>query len=219
MNATVEISLVTPEPAPLARFGAGISEELSRLLADAQIAFHGASFAQLEHGRLTLRPSGLQLRSDRVVTLPVLEGRQIAGVPADPHGFIPVTEYGQVRGLDGVYAAGDITSYPVKHGGISAQQADVVAAAIARRAGAEADLRPLRPSFRGALMHRRGDALSRSRARRRRRLRVDGQRRVSVGVLGEDRRAASRPVPGAWRQLRRALLKRRRRDQPLESVR
>ena len=155
-SATVEIAIVSPEVAPLALFGAGISDELSRLLAAAQITFYGSSFAELEHGTLTLRPSGIELRGGRVVAMPILEGTHVAGVPTDPHGFIAVSEHGEVRGLDGVYAAGDITAYSVKHGGISAQQADVVAAAIARRAGADVELAQLRPVFRGALMTGRG---------------------------------------------------------------
>jgi sulfide:quinone oxidoreductase len=152
MNTTVDISVVSPESAPLALFGAGISSELSRLLRDAGITFHGSSFAQLEHGELKLQPSGRRLRPDRVVALPLLEGPQITGVPSDPHGFIPVTEHGDVLGVDGVYAAGDVTSYPIKHGGLAAQQADVVAAAIAARAGAAIDLQPLRPVIRGMLL-------------------------------------------------------------------
>ena len=156
MNATVDISIVSPETAPLALFGAGISDELSRLLTAAQITFHGSSFAELERGTLTLRPSGMKLRADRVVAMPLIEGPRIAGLPSDPHGFIAVGEHGEVRALDGVYAAGDVTSGPVKHGGISAQQADVVAAAIARRAGADVELPALRPTFDGALMTGRG---------------------------------------------------------------
>lgn len=152
MNATVDISIVSPENAPLALFGTGISHELSKLLHDAGIAFHGSSFAQLAHGELTLEPSGIQLRPGRVVALPLLDGQQITGVPSDPHGFIPVTEYGEVRGLDGVYAAGDATSYPIKHGGLAAQQADVVAATIAARAGVAIEPQPLRPVIRGALL-------------------------------------------------------------------
>jgi sulfide:quinone oxidoreductase len=61
-----------------------------------------------------------------------------------------------VYGLDAVYAAGDITSFPVKHGGLAAQQADVVAAAIAARAGVAIDPRPLKPVIRGMLLA--GDA-------------------------------------------------------------
>jgi sulfide:quinone oxidoreductase len=152
MNVSVEISIVTPEAAPLALFGSGISAELSRMLDASNISFHGSSFAELEHGTLTLRPAGIELHDCRIVALPVLEGRQIEGIPSDPQGFIAVDELGAVRGLDGVYAAGDITSSPVKHGGISAQQADLVAAAIARRAGADVEPQELRPHFRGALM-------------------------------------------------------------------
>jgi sulfide:quinone oxidoreductase len=152
MNVDVDISIVSPESAPLALFGSGISHELSKLLHAAGVTFRGSSFAQLAHGELTLQPSGLRLRPSRVVALPLLEGAQITGVPTDTHGFIAVTELGAVRGLDGVYAAGDVTSYPIKHGGIAAQQADIVAAAIAARAGAAIEPQPLRPVIRGVLL-------------------------------------------------------------------
>lgn len=152
MNIDVNLSIVTPESAPLGLFGAGISNELSRLLRDAGITFYGASFAQFEHGALELQPSGIALRPGRVVALPLLEGPQITGVPSDPHGFIAVTDHGAVLGLDGVYAAGDVTSYPIKHGGLAAQQADAVAAQIAARAGAAVDPRPLRPVIQGMLL-------------------------------------------------------------------
>ena len=156
MNATVEIAIVSPETAPLALFGAGVSDGLSGLLLEAGIAFHGSSSAELAQGTLTLRPSGLQLRDHRVVAMPTIEGPRIAGVPGDQHGFIPVGAFGEIRGADGVYAAGDVTAYPVKHGGLAAQQADVVACAIARRAGAAVEPRPLRPRLRGALITGRG---------------------------------------------------------------
>ena len=39
----------------------------------------------------------------------------------------------RVRGLDDVYAAGDITNFPVKQGGIATQLADAAAEAIAAR--------------------------------------------------------------------------------------
>jgi sulfide:quinone oxidoreductase len=152
MNAAVDISIVSPESAPLTMFGSGICDELSRLLRDAGIAFHGSSSARYAHGELTLAPSQVTSRPGRVVALPLLDGPRIAGVICDPHGFIPVTEYGEVRGLDGVYAAGDATSYPIKHGGIAAQQADVIAAGIAARVGVAIDPQPLRPVLRGALL-------------------------------------------------------------------
>jgi sulfide:quinone oxidoreductase len=152
MNVAVDISIVSPEDAPLTLFGSGICDDLSGLLRDAGITFHGSSSAEFEHGELTLRPSQITLRPGRVVALPLLDGPGITGVTCDARGFIAVTEHGAVRGLDGVYAAGDATSYPIKHGGIAAQQADVVAAAIAARAGVEIDPQPLRPVLRGALM-------------------------------------------------------------------
>ena len=152
MNAEVEVSIVSPENAPLAMFGAGISDELSRLLSAAGIVFHGGSRAELAHDVLTLQPSGVRLRPGRVVALPHLEGPRLAGVPCDGQGFIAVDAIGAVSDLDGVYAAGDATSYPIKHGGIAAQQADVVAAAIAARAGAGVQPGPLRPVLRGMLL-------------------------------------------------------------------
>ncbi|MEA2183731.1 MAG: sulfide:quinone oxidoreductase [Solirubrobacteraceae bacterium] len=152
MNVAVDISIVSPEAAPLTLFGSGISRELTRLLHDAGITFHGSSYAHLADGELTLQPSGNRLRPGRVVALPLLDGPQITGVPTDPHGFVPVLEYGEVRGLDDVYAAGDATSYPIKHGGIAAQQADVVATAIAARAGVAIEPQPLRPVIRGVLL-------------------------------------------------------------------
>lgn len=152
MNATVEIAVVSPENAPLTVFGSSVSNELSRLLRDAGIAFHGSSSARLTDGELTLRPGDIRLRPDRIVALPLLEGPQIAGLPTDARGFIPVTEQFEVRGLDGVYAAGDATAYPIKHGGIAAQQANVVAASIAANAGIAIAAQPLRPVIRGALL-------------------------------------------------------------------
>jgi sulfide:quinone oxidoreductase len=73
-------------------------------------------------------------------------------VPRGPDGFIATDLQCKVNGLDAVYAAGDATWFPVKQGGIAAQQADVVAAAIAAQAGAEVPLRGFRPVLRGALL-------------------------------------------------------------------
>lgn len=152
MNATVNIAIISPEIAPLAVLGDGISSDVARLLRDAAITFHGSSSAEVSRGTVTLRPGDGELRGYRVVAMPTLEGTQISGVPTDPHGFIPVSAYGEVRGLDGVYAAGDVTAHPIKHGGLAAQQADVVAYAIAWRAGAAAEPKPLQPVVRGALI-------------------------------------------------------------------
>jgi sulfide:quinone oxidoreductase len=57
-----------------------------------------------------------------------------------------------VRGLDHVYAAGDTTNFPLKQGGLAAQQADAVAEAIAASAGAGVEPRPFRPVLRSVLL-------------------------------------------------------------------
>jgi sulfide:quinone oxidoreductase len=43
---------------------------------------------------------------------------------------------GRVEGLQDVYAAGDMTTFSIKHGGLAAHQADVVAQMIAASLGA-----------------------------------------------------------------------------------
>jgi sulfide:quinone oxidoreductase len=158
MNVEVDISIVSAEGAPLAMFGAGIADELALRLHDAGIAFHGSSVAELSHGQLTLRPSGERMRPGRVVALPYLEGPLLQGLETDAHGFLPVSERGEVHDVPDVYAAGDATWYPIKHGGIAAQQADVVAATIAARVGAGVMPEPLRPVLRGMLLTG-GDAI------------------------------------------------------------
>jgi sulfide:quinone oxidoreductase len=152
MNVAVAISIVSPEARPLGSFGAGVSDELARRLDAAQIAFHGSACAELDHGQLTLRPSGERMRPGRVVALPYLQGPALRGLDTDAQGFIPVSERGEVHGAPGVYAAGDATWYPIKHGGIAAQQAGVVAATIAARIGIGAEPAPLRPVIRGMLL-------------------------------------------------------------------
>jgi sulfide:quinone oxidoreductase len=51
-----------------------------------------------------------------------------------------------------VFAAGDATDFPVKHGAIAAQQADVAAAGIAHLAGLAERPPPLRPIIRATLL-------------------------------------------------------------------
>ncbi len=51
-----------------------------------------------------------------------------------------------------VFAAGDATSFPIKHGGVGARQADAAAGAIARLAGAIAKSAPVWPQVRGKLL-------------------------------------------------------------------
>jgi hypothetical protein len=51
-----------------------------------------------------------------------------------------------------VFAAGDATAFPIKQGGLAAQQADAVAEAIAATVVPEVDPQPFRPTLRGLLL-------------------------------------------------------------------
>ena len=62
----------------------------------------------------------------------------------------------RVIGLESVWAAGDVTWFPVKQGGLAAQQADVAARSIAAAAGAHVPIEPFHPVLRAALIT--GDA-------------------------------------------------------------
>jgi sulfide:quinone oxidoreductase len=149
--APIEVTVVTPERKPLEVFGADASRHVAQLLEDHDVRLlAGTSPVSVQHGRLVL-VTGESIPADRVLAVPRLVGRRLAGMPADWNGFVDVDERGQVRGVPDVYAAGDVTSYPVKQGGLAAQQADVVAAGIAARAGADVGPLPFRGALRAAL--------------------------------------------------------------------
>jgi sulfide:quinone oxidoreductase len=96
-------------------------------------------------------PAG-ELAVDRVVALPQLEGPRLAGLLHDAEGFLPTDLHGRVRGVLDVYAAGDVTAFPVKQGGLAAEQADAVAESIAAWAGVALTPTPFRPVLRGKIL-------------------------------------------------------------------
>jgi CBS domain-containing protein len=148
----VELALVTPEQAPLQLFGRAGSEAVRQLLEERGIALQtGSCPVEFVDGELSLVPEGT-IATDRVVALPRLRGPRIDGLPQTVEGFLPVDAHGQVHRLADVFAAGDITSFPVKQGGIAAQQADAAAEMIAANAGADLTPQPFRPVLRGLLL-------------------------------------------------------------------
>jgi sulfide:quinone oxidoreductase len=133
----VGVRLITPEPAPLALFGAASRGAVTCLLDEAGIAFTGSTaVVQGPGGVLCEGADGPPLLEDRVVALPVLEGPALPGVPATGDGFVLVDGSGAVPGLADAFAAGDATCSPVKHLDAARAQAALVAAALAARAGA-----------------------------------------------------------------------------------
>jgi sulfide:quinone oxidoreductase len=151
LNST-KLILVTPETAPLSLFGDTASQAVRELLREHGISLHTGCYpTRYEAGKLELVPERT-LHADRVVALPRLEGLRILGLPQDAEGFIPTDLIGRVRGLTHVYAAGDITQFPIKQGGIAAQQADAVAEAIATQAGANVTPHGFKPVLRGLLL-------------------------------------------------------------------
>ncbi|MFI5027613.1 MAG: NAD(P)/FAD-dependent oxidoreductase [Solirubrobacterales bacterium] len=145
------LTVVTPEESPLLVFGRQASDGVAELLSQSDIELvAGAHPIRFERGILSVAP-GEGIEADAVISLPRLEGRRFDGVPHDEHGFIPIDDHCRVCGLERVYAAGDITTFPVKQGGIAGQQADVVAGAIAAELGCDLDAEPFDPILRGVL--------------------------------------------------------------------
>jgi sulfide:quinone oxidoreductase len=139
MSVDIETTIVTPEPSPLALLTPRASKRVSAELGLAGVGVASATSVHVEPGHphtVILDPGGRRIEADRVVALPALCGQPIAGIPARADGFVDVDEHCRVPGLDGVWAIGDGTTFPLKAGGFAAEQADVAAEDIAARAGA-----------------------------------------------------------------------------------
>lgn len=153
MNMDLQVTIVTPEDAPLAIFGQGASSAVAGLLKRAGVQTIGSAYAEIPGpGQLVINPGDRHLRVDRVIALPELYGPSVHGIPLSERGFLRVDPHGRVLDVENVYAAGDCTEFPVKHGGVGAQQADVVAQSIAARAGAPVAAELFHPVIRGMLL-------------------------------------------------------------------
>ncbi len=153
MGITLATTIVTPEDRPLEAFGAAASDGVAELLARAGITLMPSAHAEVPHRReIVINPGNRRLAVDRVIALPELFGPAIDGLPQDDHGFLPIDEFSRVIGADSVYAAGDASNYPIKHGGLASQMADVAARSIAALAGGPLEPKPLEPILRGMLL-------------------------------------------------------------------
>jgi len=154
MNVEVSVTLATPEDAPLAIFGSPVSQAVTRLLEENNILVLTSAHVETpEVGQVSVQPGARRLYVDRTVALPQLFGPDLSGVPTGAAGgFIRVDAHCRVPTLDRVYAAGDATEFPVKQGGVAAQQADVAAQAIAALAGVPIEPEPFEPIIHGVLL-------------------------------------------------------------------
>jgi len=131
------VAIVTPEAAPLQVFGPEVSTAVAGRLSDHLVhVIPSTRPRRVTRDGLELSDGGV-IGCDRVIAVPRLTGRQLAGVPGDWSGFVATDDRGRVEGLAHVFAAGDMTHFPVKQGGLATQQADVIAAELARRVGVD----------------------------------------------------------------------------------
>jgi sulfide:quinone oxidoreductase len=153
MGMELSVTIATPEDAPLAIFGAAVSDAVSERLERAGIQMISSAYAEVPaQGEVVINPGDRRLRVDRVVALPELYGPSIRGIPLGEHGFIRIDPHGQVPDVGPIYAAGDATEFAVKYGGIASQQADVAAQAIAALAGAAITPEQFHPVIHGMLL-------------------------------------------------------------------
>jgi sulfide:quinone oxidoreductase len=153
MDLAPSISILTPEDAPLAIFGSAVSSAMSDALARARVETITSAHVEVPSSdRLVIHPGDRRLRVDRVVALPELYGQSLRGIPLAEHGFVRVDQHQRVPNVGPVYAAGDVTQFAIKDGGLASQQADAAAESIAALAGASVTPKPFHPVARGILL-------------------------------------------------------------------
>ncbi|HET8758631.1 MAG TPA: FAD-dependent oxidoreductase [Solirubrobacteraceae bacterium] len=149
------LTLVTADAAPLAILGRRVAGALRETL-----GAHGVHVVTAAHvravaaGRLALTALADGVEAERVIAVPRLAGPRIEGLACDRDGFLAADVHGRVPHAGGVFAAGDCTSFPVKHRSIAAQQARVAATAIAAGAGTPVTPQPFAPVLRCILPSR-----------------------------------------------------------------
>lgn len=152
LGSGASLTIVTPEKSPLELFGKAATEKVSALLQEKNIeTILETAPAEFRDGVL-VATDGREVKADLAVAIPLLTGRRIPGLPYDRQGFIPVDDFGQIHEHSREFAAGDVTSFPIKFGSLAAEQADVAVAAIAAAAWGVAAPKPFKPVYRGTLV-------------------------------------------------------------------
>ncbi len=150
-GCSAAVRIVTPEAHALELLGPAARDAVGPLL-DAlgiELIAHAQPRAIVDGGLRT--DDGAIIEADHVVTVADAVARPMAGLPTDRAGFVPVDRHGRVTGEPSVYAAGEVTAYPLRQGGLAAQQADVVAETIAARLVGGPQPAPFAPVLRARL--------------------------------------------------------------------
>jgi sulfide:quinone oxidoreductase len=148
----LRIEFLTHEREPLSAFGARTSKRVRQLLTSAGIRLRtSVDPIVAQPGRVFLA-HGSAVAADRTVAVARLVVPPLAGIPQGPGGFIATDPHGRAEGVPRVYAAGDATWFPVKQGGVAAQQADAAASAIAADSGLPVVPQAFAPVLRGILL-------------------------------------------------------------------
>jgi sulfide:quinone oxidoreductase len=150
-----QITVITPEAIPLARFGSAAAIALREELKAAAVRLDAATTPRVNRDhdlKIVLQPTVDALQVDRVIALPGLQGPRIPGSTQDKDGFIPVNYVSRMRDSTDIWAAGDAIAYPIKFGGLATQQADMIAADIAARVGARPTPTPAGLHLQGMLI-------------------------------------------------------------------
>jgi sulfide:quinone oxidoreductase len=151
-GAEVDLTVVTPEFAPLEILGARASRAIGDLLQQRGVSFRGSTFPfAVERGALVTAP-GPATPADAVVSAPQLTAATLPGLPTEARGFVPTDEFGRVDARDDLYVVGEASAQHLGHGGIAAQQADAAASAIAASINPAQAPRPFRPVLRAAVL-------------------------------------------------------------------
>ncbi|MGI9539656.1 MAG: FAD-dependent oxidoreductase [Miltoncostaeaceae bacterium] len=146
------VCLATPESRPLDIMGEVPSAAVAADLDAARVEFVSEFDARDYDGVGIDGLGGRRIRADRVVALPRVTGPEVPGLPQDYLGFVPATwDDSRVPGIDGVFAIGDASGFPVKQGGLACQQAHLAASSICGDLGIRTDLGDWAPALRVAL--------------------------------------------------------------------
>ena len=143
-----EAVVIADEDPPAAVFG-DAAAAVAEVLETAGVERVAGRAVDIEPGCVLLADGG-RVAADAIVALPWARGPGIDGLPADERGFLTVDPEGST-GVDGVFAAGDGTTFPIRQGGLAAQQGAAAAASIARHLGATVEPTPPEAVVRGAL--------------------------------------------------------------------